>query len=153
MGKLFKNLRNSTIPIILVIGLLVLQAMCDLSLPAYMSDIVNVGIQQYGITDITPTEVRQSEMDKMTVFMSDKDKQTVLDNYTKTTHGKYDTYKLKDNLSKDTVQHLDNIFKKPVMIVDAMESDQGKKMVKQYMEQMQKQAEAQAKAAAIAQAK
>lgn len=49
MTKVLKHLKPFTLSIILVIGLLIVQATCDLSLPDYTSNIVNVGIQQNGI--------------------------------------------------------------------------------------------------------
>lgn len=49
MTKVLKYLKPFTLSIILVIGLLIVQATCDLSLPDYTSNIVNVGIQQNGI--------------------------------------------------------------------------------------------------------
>lgn len=48
MLKLVKYLKSSIGPILLVVALLVVQAMCDLALPEYTSRIVNVGIQQGG---------------------------------------------------------------------------------------------------------
>ena len=49
MGKLFKYLRQHAGVVLAIIVVLFVQAFCDLSLPTYTSDIVNVGIQQGGI--------------------------------------------------------------------------------------------------------
>ena len=46
MFRLFKYLKPYVLLILIAIGLLFAQAMADLALPNYMSDIVNVGIQQ-----------------------------------------------------------------------------------------------------------
>ena len=54
MIKLMKYLKKSAGYIVLIIGLLFLQAYCDLSLPDYTSKIINVGIQQGGIPDGVP---------------------------------------------------------------------------------------------------
>jgi ATP-binding cassette subfamily B multidrug efflux pump len=71
------------IPMLLIaIVLLFVQAVSDLSLPNYLSKIVNVGIQQGGVENAVATAVRQSEMDRLTLFMSDSDKATVLQHYT-----------------------------------------------------------------------
>ncbi|NFI67903.1 ABC transporter ATP-binding protein, partial [Clostridium botulinum] len=48
MLKIIKHLKPFIASILLVLGLLFVQAVCDLSLPDYMSNIVNVGIQQGG---------------------------------------------------------------------------------------------------------
>ena len=54
MIKLMKYLKKSAGYIVLIIGLLFLQAYCDLSLPDYTSKVINVGIQQGGIPDGVP---------------------------------------------------------------------------------------------------
>ena len=54
MLKLLKYLKRSAGYIVCIMMLLFLQAYCDLSLPTYTSDIVNVGIQQKGIADCVP---------------------------------------------------------------------------------------------------
>ncbi len=81
MHKLLKYLKKSTIPIIVVIGLLVLQAYCDLSLPAYTSDIVDVGIQQGGIKTPLPKVLRESQMNKIQLVVNPENKDMVLDSY------------------------------------------------------------------------
>ena len=48
---------------IAIVLILVVQAYCDLSLPAYTSDIVNVGIQQGGIEDEVPRQIATEEME------------------------------------------------------------------------------------------
>src|SRR5258707_10273746 len=71
------------IPLLLIaIVLLFVQAVSDLSLPNYLSQIVNVGIQQGGVANAVARAVRQSEMDRLTLFISDADKATVLQHYT-----------------------------------------------------------------------
>src|SRR5260221_8329845 len=71
------------IPLLLIaIVLLFVQAVADLSLPNYLSKIVNVGIQQGGIENAVAKAVRQSEMDRLTLFMTDSDKAAVLSHYT-----------------------------------------------------------------------
>ena len=67
--------------IFIIILLLAGQATCELSLPTYTSNIINIGIQQGGIENPTPEVIRAKQMNKLFVFMSDKNKDTVLDNY------------------------------------------------------------------------
>src|SRR5262249_40404662 len=68
--------------LLLAIVLLFVQAMSDLSLPKYLSEIVDVGIQQAGVKNAVATAVRQSVMDHLTMFMSENDKAEVLNQYT-----------------------------------------------------------------------
>ena len=68
MLKLFKYLKNSIFSILLIVILLVMQAVCDLSLPDYTSKIVNVGIQQSGIENATYSALTSSTMDKLSPF-------------------------------------------------------------------------------------
>lgn len=76
-----KYLKKSVVPLIIVIGLLVVQAMSDLSLPSYTSDIVNVGIQQQGIENAAPKAIRESAYEELALFMSADDQQKFLSNY------------------------------------------------------------------------
>lgn len=81
MRHLFKYLKPYLGLLLIAIALLFAQAMADLALPNYMSEIVNVGIQQGGIESAVPEAIRQSEMDKATLFMSAEEKDLVLQNY------------------------------------------------------------------------
>ncbi|MGI5891915.1 MAG: ABC transporter ATP-binding protein [Bacillota bacterium] len=81
MLKLLKYLKKSTMSIILIILLLLGQAMCDLALPSYTSDLVNIGIQQGGIKDATLQVIRQSELHKLLLLMNKEDAGIVLSSY------------------------------------------------------------------------
>ena len=81
MSKVLKYLKPFTLSIMLVVGLLVVQAFCDLSLPDYTSNIVNVGIQQNGIKNAVPTVIREKELNKLMIFMNDNQKDEVNKNY------------------------------------------------------------------------
>ena len=78
MLKIFKHLRNSSFIIFIIILLLAGQASCELSLPTYTSNIINIGIQQSGIENSVPEVIRKSEMDKLFIFLSDKNKNTII---------------------------------------------------------------------------
>ena len=77
MIKLMKYLKRSAGYIVLIIALLFLQAYCDLSLPNYTSNIINVGIQQNGIEDSVPEKIRKTSMDGLKLFMEEDDAKTV----------------------------------------------------------------------------
>lgn len=94
MLRLFKYLKPHVLLILISIGLLFAQAMADLALPNYMSDIVNVGIQQGGVENAVPLAIRSTEMDKLVIFMTPEEKATVLADYTlvDSTSANYETY-------------------------------------------------------------
>jgi ATP-binding cassette subfamily B multidrug efflux pump len=82
MIRLLKYLKPYLLLILLAIALLFVQANADLALPDYLSKIVNIGIQQGGVPDAIPVAIRQTEMNKLTIFMSAADKTRVLSDYT-----------------------------------------------------------------------
>jgi ATP-binding cassette subfamily B multidrug efflux pump len=82
MLRLFKYLKPYTLLILIAIALLFVQANADLALPDYLSKIVNNGIQQGGVENAVPMAIRQSEMDRLVIFMSVEDKTLVLGDYT-----------------------------------------------------------------------
>ncbi|MGA9533956.1 MAG: ABC transporter ATP-binding protein [Anaerolineales bacterium] len=82
MLRLVKYLKPYTAPILLAIALLFVQANADLALPDYLSRIVNNGIQQHGVENAVPAAVRQSEMDKLTLFMGSDERARVLNDFT-----------------------------------------------------------------------
>lgn len=81
MIRLAKYLKPFLPLVLLSVVLLFVQAMADLSLPDYIAHIVNTGIQQGGIENAVPQAVRQSEMDKLTLFMSADEQADVLAHY------------------------------------------------------------------------
>lgn len=81
MSKLFRYLKPYTITIITAIALLFIQAMCDLGLPNYMSDIVNIGIQNKGIEHASPSIISENGMQLMQLFMNQKEQQVVKNSY------------------------------------------------------------------------
>ena len=58
MLRLIKEVKPFVITILIIIALLFMQAMTELALPDYMSNIVNVGIQQNGIENAVPEVIR-----------------------------------------------------------------------------------------------
>ncbi|MDO5516125.1 MAG: ABC transporter ATP-binding protein [Clostridium sp.] len=140
MRTIIKYLKGSVMVILLIIGLLIIQALCDLSLPDYTSKIVNIGIQQSGIEEVAPKIIRESEYDKLMLFMDEDEKEFVNSNYellNKSTlsSDEYDQYiieypdlkneplyKEKDNLSKETREKLDDIFTEPIAVVSSFQS-------------------------------
>ena len=122
---------------IAIILILFVQAYCDLSLPAYTSDIVNVGIQQGGIEDEIPEQIAREEMDKLLLFVSEEDGQKVMDAYEEDTESyEKDAYVLKESVSGDEEQmkELQDILKLPMMMTAGFES--GSDMTKEVESQL-----------------
>jgi ATP-binding cassette subfamily B multidrug efflux pump len=82
MLRLAKYLKPYLLLILIAIALLFVQANADLALPDYLSDIVNYGIQQGGVTNAVPMAIRQSEMNRLLAFMGAENKTAVLADYT-----------------------------------------------------------------------
>ena len=81
MMRLIKYLKPYTLSILIAIALLFIQANADLALPDYLSRIVNNGIQQGGIENAAPVAIRQTEMDRLVLFLSEQEKGMVLGDY------------------------------------------------------------------------
>ncbi|MGD8472741.1 MAG: ABC transporter ATP-binding protein, partial [Anaerolineae bacterium] len=81
MRRLIKYLKPYTFLILLSVILLFVLANANLALPDYLSRIVNVGIQQNGVENAVAAAVRQSQMDKLLVFVSEEQQALVLDSY------------------------------------------------------------------------
>jgi ATP-binding cassette subfamily B protein len=82
MLRLAKYLKPFAALVVASVALLFVQAVCDLSLPNYMSDIVNIGIQQSGVQSAVPAAIRQSEMNRLFIFNSADEKTRILSDYT-----------------------------------------------------------------------
>ena len=141
MKNLFKYAASYWKAMIAILLILVVQAYCDLSLPAYTSDIVNVGIQQGGIEDDVPRQIATEEMEKLLLFVSEDDQQTVMDAYTEdNTSYKKEAYVLKDSVAEEenTMENLKDILQIPMMMTSGIESgsDTTKQMEDKLKEQM-----------------
>lgn len=146
MKKLLKYLRPFAGAIIVAIILLFVQAISDLSLPSYMSNIVNIGIQQKGIEDAVPKAIKSSELNKLLLFTNSDDKKVVEDNYklirkeelSNDDYEKYikqypelaneDIYVL-DTKSKDVKRKLNEILGRPMLITSLFESGDATKVM------------------------
>ena len=108
MLRLKKYFKPFISVIVLCVCLLFVQAMCDLKLPDYMSDIVNTGIQSNGIAEEAPNAISENGIKLMIKFMNGEEKKLVTESYTKVLKGdkeyaeeyplleKEDIYVLKD---------------------------------------------------------
>ena len=144
MKNLFKYAAVHWKSLLAIIAVLFIQAYCDLSLPAYTSDIVNVGIQQGGIEDQIPEALRADEMEKLLLFVPEEDRETVLDAY-ETDSSTYDTeaYVLRESAAEDEEQMktLSDILAGPMMLTAGFES--GSDMTEQIEAQLKENIPAQ----------
>ncbi len=110
MKNLFKYLKYSAVSITLVFILLVIQAYCDLSLPGYTSNMVNIGIQQSGIDSAVPEKIRKEKLENLLIFADDTEKKVIAENY----QLKNKIYKLKQNNNDITI--LSDFFERTLSI-------------------------------------
>lgn len=124
MGKLFKYLKTYWKMAFVILLVLLVQVYCDLSLPSYTSDIVNVGIQQAGVDDKIPEAISEEEMEKVLLFVQADDRQTVLDAYEKDENTYNQTaYVLKKNIQDDEekTEELEELLSVPMMMTAGFE--------------------------------
>lgn len=117
MKYMFKYLAEHKRMILCIIVLLVIQAYCDLSLPAYTSDIVDVGIQQKGIDGAVPDEMRTDTLESLTLFMTDGEEKEVRNAYKANADGNME---LTAEGEKER-ESLDPILGKSMLMMSVME--------------------------------
>lgn len=83
MSKIFKNMVPYWKSMIIVFALLLVQAWCDLSLPAYTSDIIDVGIQNSGVEHVLPEAVTAEEFESAKLFMTEEEQTSWEQSYEK----------------------------------------------------------------------
>ena len=135
MKNLFKYAAEHWKALLLIIAVLFIQAYCDLSLPAYTSDIVNVGIQQGGVEDQVPEQISVEEMDRLLLFVPSDEQQTVLDSYMED-ENIYDVpaYVIKAGMTDENMTELRDVLAGPMMLTAGFES--GSEMTAQIEEQL-----------------
>lgn len=125
MKNLFRYASEHWKALLAITVILFVQAYCDLSLPAYTSDIVNVGIQQGGVEDRIPAAISADKMEQLLLFVPEKDQSTVTDGYTEddSTYDKK-AYVLRDAVSEDSeeAERIAEILQGPMMLASGIES-------------------------------
>lgn len=127
MSKIFKNLIPYWRWIILIFVFLIAQAYCDLALPAYTSDIIDVGIQDHGIEHILPKEITSEDYQMAQTFMLSDEKEKFTECYetadTENTSDGSSVTKYKLSADSDTLDELDEELLVPlVMAYQAFQS-------------------------------
>lgn len=140
MKNLFKYASEHWKALLAIVAILIVQAYCDLSLPAYTSDIVNVGIQQGGVEDQIPDAISEEDMETLLLFTSEKDGATVLSEYEKDDKTyEENAYVLKDAVKEDGDKRteLSSILSGPMMMAAGLDS--GSEMTAEIEEQLKAQ--------------
>ncbi|EDM99704.1 ABC transporter, ATP-binding protein [Pseudoflavonifractor capillosus ATCC 29799] len=118
MLKLIRYLKQVKWPILAIMLLLVVQAWCDLSLPQYTSDIVDIGIQQGGIEHAAPDQIRDETMENLKLFMEEDGWNKVEAAYTLGEDGIW----YLNSVNENTLEELDGVFGMPMLMLSAMEA-------------------------------
>ncbi len=139
MLKVLKNLKESTISVIIIVMLLILQATCDLTLPDYTSKIINVGIQNGGIEEVALEVIRKETIDKILLLTEQEEEiKNAYEEITKEEVGekqyekiqkqypvieKETLYKIK-KLTREEKEKINNIMARPLMIISNLENEE-----------------------------
>lgn len=87
--RIIGYLKQSKVAVALIVVLLIVQAFADLSLPRYTSDLVDVGIQQGGIEDCSPSVMSSDTFNYACMLASDADEQLLRSSYERDSDGNY----------------------------------------------------------------
>lgn len=116
MGRIIKNLKPYWKTIVIIVLLLILQAVCDLALPQYTSDIIDTGIQNSGVEHVIPEAITASEYEKAQLFMTAQEKEQWISLYQQDN----DIYRCKEK-SEKKLDEYDSLLVLPLLIVGQME--------------------------------
>lgn len=117
MKEIARLIRKHWLTIAAVLILLFVQAMTELSLPAYTSNIINVGIQQGGIENTAIKTIREPQLQKLLMFTEEKEAKRIMSFYTLNDG----IYSLKEGISQEEEEELSDIFAVPMLISYASE--------------------------------
>ncbi|MGB4368776.1 MAG: ABC transporter ATP-binding protein [Caldicoprobacterales bacterium] len=151
MFRIIKEVKPFVITILIIIVLLFAQAMSELALPDYMSNIVNVGIQQNGIENAVPEVIRQEQLEKIKLLLSQEGMNLVnrsyklidRDSLSEKEYSKYlNKYPLlgRENLyvlnkpSKKDIKELDSVLAKAILIVWGIEQGDAEQGLSKHFE-------------------
>ena len=116
MGKIFKNMLPYWKWILIIVAFLIVQAFCDLSLPQYTSDIIDVGIMNSGVEHILPEELTQEDFVSAQMFMTGDERKQFSNAYDAPDgEGNYVR-----NCDADTLADADDSLLEPIVMVYQM---------------------------------
>ena len=129
MKEIFKTLKKYSLSILLMIIFIIIQAMLDLKLPDYTSDIVNIGIQQNGIKTTAIKAIRESEYQNISIFMNEEEQKIFYKNYKLIEKGNKEYIDDYEILGSENIyvltgkeKNVENILNKPLAITKMLSS-------------------------------
>ena len=127
MKNIFRFLAGAKGAVAVIVGLLIIQAYCDLSLPSYTRDLLNIGLQQNGIADAVPDTIRAESLEMLELFLSDEDTEKAEAAYSEADEEGIRSLK---KITADEREALDGILALPESVVFQMRnSEEGAKML------------------------
>ena len=119
MKHIFQFLTKAKAQVAFIIVLLIIQAYCDLALPTYTSDLLNVGLQQNGIEDAVPETIRQESLETLELFLDDAQIQTL-----EAAYGKAGANGVRalDELTEDEREKLNDLLRLPESVAFQLEN-------------------------------
>lgn len=117
MGKLFKNMVPYWKNVIVIFCLLIIQAFCDLALPQYTSDIIDVGIINGGTEHILPEKITEQSF-QMTAMLMGEDEKALWEESYKKNGAVYERIELSD----ERLEELDHRLLVPMVLAYEMTS-------------------------------
>lgn len=124
MFKILKYLKESKVAVVVIIILLILQAYCDLALPSYTSDIVDVGIGQNGIENAVADVMREETLESICLFSEEEDEALIRESYALNEDGDYELIVTE----QETIDTLDEAMKIPMVMIYMMENADANQM-------------------------
>ena len=117
MFRLLGYLKQCKKSVLAIIVLLVVQAYCDLALPQYTSDIVDVGIQQGGIEYAAPEQMRKETFGRLKKLMTSEEKEAAEAFYEQRQDGSLE----RTTDRKEDLEQLNGLFRLPMAMLSGME--------------------------------
>ena len=118
MGKIFKYLKESWASVLIILALLVVQAYCDLQLPQYTSNIVDVGIGKGGIAYAAPEKMREETYENLLLFLTAEEKEILEDFYAQDADGSY----VLTTRKEEDLQKIDSELSLPMLLLSTLQS-------------------------------
>lgn len=117
MLHIFGYLKRSWKSVVLIFMLLIFQASCDLTLPQFTSNLVDIGIQQNGIAHAAPAEMRDTTMEDLSLFLTDEEQALVSSCYEQSG----DRW-VRTTDDEKTLEQLDEALSMPMVMLDTIQS-------------------------------
>lgn len=117
MLHIFGYLKRSWKSVVLIFMLLIFQASCDLTLPQFTSNLVDIGIQQNGIAHAAPAEMRDTTMEDLSLFLTDEEQALVSSSYEQSG----DRW-VRTTDDEKTLEQLDEAMSMPMVMLDTIQS-------------------------------